>query len=189
MSVCSLRGDDYYQWCLVLHCTGPPPPSPRHQTWDLTPTTDIWWPNGRPVQTCSLDDPFLQWHLVVATKARTVCKRAVRILLHFYHPQWSCGKVMFSQASVILFTGEGACVACLPGHAPSGMHAPPGTHAPCWMVNARALRIPLECNLVSWWFFTVDWIGSLKDIKPNESSYYKILFLVQFRGLCTCRLK
>ena len=38
--------------------------------------------------------------------------------LHFYRSQRSCGKVMFSQASVILFTGEGgvlgrvgACVA------------------------------------------------------------------------------
>ena len=40
-----------------------------------------------------------------------------RVRYH-YRPQPSCRKVMFSQASVILFTGEGACmvgVACVAG--------------------------------------------------------------------------
>ena len=38
----------------------------------------------------------------------------------FYHPQRSCGKVMFSQASVILFTG-GLVYASING----GRHPPP----------------------------------------------------------------
>ena len=90
----------------------------------------------------------------------------------FYRPQRSCGKVMFLHLSVILFTG-GGCLPHPPGrhppcpvhagiHTPFSVHAgihPPcpvhaGIHTPlpiaCWdMVNKRAVRIPLECILVS----------------------------------------
>ena len=46
----------------------------------------------------------------------------LKVNYHFYRPQRSCGKVMFSQASGILFTGRGgACVrAC-----PWGTNVPP----------------------------------------------------------------
>ena len=43
-----------------------------------------------------------------------------------YRPQRSCGKAMFSQASVILFTGEGEFIPACTGadtH-PSGIHSP-----------------------------------------------------------------
>ena len=33
-------------------------------------------------------------------------------LTYFYRPQCSCGKVMFSQVSVILFTGGGGVGVC-----------------------------------------------------------------------------
>ena len=51
---------------------------------------------------------------------------------HFYRPQRSCCKVMFSQASVILFTGEGVWQTPPP---PPGRHSPqvdtrPGRHPP-----------------------------------------------------------
>ena len=56
---------------------------------------------------------------------------------HLYRPQRSCGKVMFSQASVILFTGGGGVYAQhalgqtppLPGRHPPGRH-PLGRHCP-----------------------------------------------------------
>ena len=43
-----------------------------------------------------------------------------------YRPQRSCGKVMFSQASVILLTG-GVCQTP-PGRHPLVRHTPPGSH-------------------------------------------------------------
>ena len=66
-----------------------------------------------------------------------------------YRPQRSCGKVMFSQASVILSTGEGVCgrhppAKCMLGYTPpakcmlgytqpcpvhAGIHAPPAATA------------------------------------------------------------
>ena len=66
----------------------------------------------------------------------------------FYRPQRSCGKAMFSQASVILFTGVGLSVsqhalsATPPGHTfPLYKHTPPGRNPPvdtplpsaCWV--------------------------------------------------------
>ena len=40
---------------------------------------------------------------------------------YFYRPQRSCGKVMFSQASVILFTGGVSVPACTTGHMTRGV--------------------------------------------------------------------
>ena len=61
------------------------PTPPGHQTCDLPPTTDIWWPT---LKTCSnlstwgnKHPPPPKQHLVVATEAHTVCKREVRILV------------------------------------------------------------------------------------------------------------
>ena len=45
--------------------------------------------------------------------------------LHFYHLQRSCSKVMFSQASVILSTGEMSARHTPPGRHPLGRHLPP----------------------------------------------------------------
>ena len=59
-----------------------------------------------------------------------------------YRPQRSCGKVMFSQASVILFTGGGGGGPCV-----LRTRHPLGTHA-------RAVRILLECNLVGFCLHT-----------------------------------
>ena len=99
----------------------------------------------------------------------------------YYRPQRSCGKVIFSQACVVLFTGGVCLSACWfttprPGHLPE--QAPPlpqeqahkpqsrtppphragttplGAGTPLAQsmlgdtVNARAVRILLECNLV-----------------------------------------
>ena len=62
-------------------------------------------------------------------------------VFNFYRPQRSCGKVIFSQASVILFTG-GGCLpsACWDTHPPSprkhththreAHSTPPGKHTP-----------------------------------------------------------
>ena len=44
-------------------------------------------------------------HFVV----RQELERQSEITWHFYRPQRSCGKVMFSQVSVILFTAGGMC--------------------------------------------------------------------------------
>ena len=88
----------------------------------------------------------------------------------YYRPQRSWGKVMFSQASVILFT-EGVCIpACTGAEPPSprqtfpeqtdiplgrhfpGRHLPPGRHPPGqtpprWPLQ-RTVRILLKCILV-----------------------------------------
>ena len=45
--------------------------------------------------------------------------------LHFYHLQRSCSKVMFSQATVILSTGEMSARHTPPGRHPLGRHPPP----------------------------------------------------------------
>ena len=99
-------------------------------------------------------------------------------IAYFYRPQRSWGKVMFLQASVILSTGgeyltrypprtrhtpPGPGTTPLgPGTPPLGPGTPPrttgpGTHTPPPpaqnmlgdTVNARAVRILLECNLVT----------------------------------------
>ena len=63
---------------------------------------------------------------------------------YFYRPQGSWGKVMFLQASVILSTVGGV---------PDQVHLPDQVHPPVQSmlgdtVNARAVRILLECILV-----------------------------------------
>ena len=78
-----------------------------------------------------------------------------------YRPQRSCGKVMLSQASVILSTGEGVCgrlppAQCMLGYTPPAqcmlgytqpcpVHA--GIHAPRQPLQ-RTVHILLECILV-----------------------------------------
>ena len=82
----------------------------------------------------------------------------------YYRPQRSWGKVIFSQARVILFTG--GLPQCMLGYQtlpdqtpldqaqPPPDQAPPGSRHPpmqCMLedtVNERAVRILLECNLV-----------------------------------------
>ena len=92
-----------------------------------------------------------------------------------YHPQCSCGKVMFSQASVILSTGGRGCVADPPPPSDPqsdtpwtdtpGRPPPPGrppradtpwadTPSACWDTHTprrplqRTIHILLECILV-----------------------------------------
>ena len=50
----------------------------------------------------------------------------------FYRPQCICGKVMFSQASVILFTGGGECLTDTPW-----VDTSPGRHSP-WADTSQA---------------------------------------------------
>ena len=75
-------------------------------------------------------------------------------LFLYYRPQWSWGKVMFLQVSVILLV-EGVCLsACwdtIP--CPQEQTPPQSRHPPLQSmvgdtVNAQAVRILLECNLV-----------------------------------------
>ena len=72
-----------------------------------------------------------------------------------YRPQLSCGKVMFSQASVILFT-EGVSARhhpagqtpCPLGRHPPRQTPPPGKERhppPCRRLLQRTVRILLEC--------------------------------------------
>ena len=82
------------------------------------------------------------------------------LVIYFYHPQRSCGKVMFSQASVILFAGGGGCgrhtLAEIPPSWPytlraSGRHPHRQTPSPTppqrWLLQ-RTVSILLECILV-----------------------------------------
>ena len=96
-----------------------------------------------------------------------VIRNCTMYILHFYRPQRSWGNVMFLQVSVILLTGGGVvCLsACwdtppvadtpLPGtDTPLGSRHPPELDTPLLQsmlgdtVNARAVRILLECILV-----------------------------------------
>ena len=95
----------------------------------------------------------------------TVCFRSKYVWI-FYRPQRSCGKVMFLHLSVSHSVHRGRAwhahpathtpLPCLPPcHTCPTSHAcPPATHAPLPMtsrhaVNERAVRILLECILVS----------------------------------------
>ena len=62
-----------------------------------------------------------------------------------YRPQRSSGKVIFSQASVILSTGE--CLADTPGTHPRA-DTLLGRHPPGRQLLQRTVRILLECILV-----------------------------------------
>ena len=54
------------------------------------------------------------------------------LLQYIYRPQRSWGKVIFSQACVILFTG-GCMLGCPPGaDTPPGVDTPPGSRHPSW---------------------------------------------------------
>ena len=91
----------------------------------------------------------------------------IRLALHIYRPQRSWGKVIFSQASVILFTG-GGCLVLGGGLLPGGVTDPGGSAlggvcswgwglvpgvpggdpSPPGQLLLRAVRILLECILV-----------------------------------------
>ena len=60
---------------------------------------------------------------------RNGCKPLVKYCLYNYRPQRSWGKVMFSQACVILFTG-GGLPQCMLGYQPPGPGTPLGLGTP-----------------------------------------------------------
>ena len=61
---------------------------------------------------------------------------------HLYRPQRSCGKVIFSQASVILFTGGGVCPACIGADTPSPCRHSPRPDTP-WEDTPQGRHVPL----------------------------------------------
>ena len=72
----------------------------------------------------------------------------IYIFRHFYRPQSRCGKVMFSLASVFLFTGEGVWQTPPLGRPLSlGRQPPPGKHPlPQQRLLQRTVRILLEMH-------------------------------------------
>ena len=103
----------------------------------------------------------MTYHLKTKGSSFFVQLRNGSICVIYYRPQRSWGKVIFSQAAVILFTGRGevclsACWDTSPR--PSKAAPPPGradptskVHPPaqCMLgdtVNKRAVCILLECN-------------------------------------------
>ena len=112
------------------------------------PAINIWWSS---LETCSLEDlpPRTEWHLVAATKTRTVGKRVVHILLE-------CCLVTARKRSL----GQGNIFApvchSVHGGGSASVHAgiTPREQTPpeqCMLgdtANKRALRILLECILV-----------------------------------------
>ena len=91
----------------------------------------------------------------------SISRRKGNVLKYlYYRPQRSCGKVMFSQASVILFTGgcgRGACVAGVGnawqgvGNAWQGVCGGEEGGTRTWQERRplqRTVRILLECILV-----------------------------------------
>ena len=104
---------------------------------------------------------------------------------HFYRPQRSCGKVMFSQASVILFTG--VCVwqtppwadTPPPGRQPLGRHLPADTPPPSRRLLQWTVRILLECILVqtSTTMSSYEVEISLPEVEtstPNETHFLNV---------------
>ena len=112
-------------------------------------------------------------------------KLQVRISCPYnYRPHRSCGKVMFSQASVILFIGEGACIPACTGQTPlchsmlgyppprpvyvvihhpasaAGIHTPPAQE----MLGCTPPGSHCSGRYVSYWnaflFFTVTYIAA-----------------------------
>ena len=74
----------------------------------------------------------------------------LHMIYYNYRPQRSWGKVMFSQACVILFTGGlSASVHARIHPAGADTNSPTPQSMLGDTVNARAFRILLECNLVS----------------------------------------
>ena len=99
------------------------------------------------------------------------------LLLNIYRPQTKFAKVMFSQVSVCPQGGDlPHCMLgytprqipprqTLPGQTPPGIHRPLGSA--CWdTVNKRAVRIPLECILL--YYF---WCYLMSDEENKISTY------------------
>ena len=141
--------------------------SPPHPSMGPHGTPDIWWPS---LETCSNlftwgPQPRADnwWRLLkkYVRSAQSGDKRPTG-MLSYYRPQRSWGKVIFSQASVVLFTGEGGLPQYMLGYRP-----PPQTRqAPArdqagtpqqsilgGTVNERAVCILLEYNLVFLCFY------------------------------------
>ena len=74
--------------------------------------------------------------------------------LHHYRPQRSWGKVVFSQACVILFTGGGSALvhAGIPHPPPPSRHSPRTRHPPDQAPPLRSSRAYLEIRSTSWWY-------------------------------------
>ena len=67
----------------------------------------------------------------------------LQIMVNFYRPQRSCGKVMFSQASVILFT-RGCVWQTPPGRHPPGRY-PSGRHPTAQCMLGYTPPLPSAC--------------------------------------------
>ena len=112
---------------------------------------------------------------------------------NIYRPQQSCGKVIFLHLSVILSTGGSVIPPRPRADTSPGRHLPGQTppHSECWYtVNKRAVRIWLECNLVttvSWWFLWNDrstkasWICITCRYFRISSNLRNIQILFKFR--------
>ena len=145
-------------------------PCPLWTDWRTHTTENITFPqlHWRAVKTKTPGFLISRWHcsrnsMICNIKRRTsnvimrtlnhlTCQFPVTVFAHFYRPQQSCGKVMFLHLSVILFT-EGLPYPPLGRH-PQGRQPPWANTSPaqCMLgdtVNKRAVRILLECNLVS----------------------------------------
>ena len=90
--------------------------------------------------------------LLLMLSQSSFCERPIIIAVHlrYYRPQRSSGKVMFSQPSVILFTG--GC-----GRRPLGRHPHRADPTPPRFLLQRTVRILLECILVYAMFFKCLW--------------------------------
>ena len=92
---------------------------------------------------------------------------------NIYHPQRSWGKVYFSQASVILFTGVGGW-GCRHLGRPPWQGRPPSKETPpaqCMlgdMDNKRAVCILLECNSCSINWHHLSWISLMHSLVHNR---------------------
>ena len=78
------------------------------------------------IRECSLKFPF--YYISAQHKIWCEYSKHFQSSTFYYRPQGSCGKLMFSQASVILSTG-GCLPDTLPGRHPRGRH-PRGRHPP-----------------------------------------------------------
>ena len=155
------------------------------------------------------DHPYQYWHLVV-TEAYIHGWKVGGVhpagMLSHYHPQRSWGKVIFSQVSVILFTG--GLPQCMLGYHPPpptpgpGRHpldqVPPGTRHPQDQtppdpqdqaspleqsilgdtVNERAVCILLECNLVT---KDVYFLKQKKTNKQNSQTLFSFPYFFVWR--------
>ena len=113
----------------------------------------------------------------------------------YYRPQRSWGKVMFLQVSVILLTG-GCLPQCMLGYHTPREQTPTRSRHPPWKqtppppgsrchpppvqsmlgdtVNARAIRILLECNLVKYEVY-FDNLNSLSASLSYKGTFLQIV--------------